>query len=207
MLLRSTPTLAAGPTAGRTTPRWASTSGTMWRPSVRCWPTVAAGHDVCSQGMLPRAATLTKGLKHPQMCAPAQPPTVLPSTPAPSHPSSAGSMVVRGRNSLSLSAADSGTWVITLQLARRRSMEQVGVVSDWLWWHGMCWEAKAGLAWSARFIVNASGLPWFHSNLQLFWILSYCPSTGEGPHAGAGEPGGGGGAGAAALCRRRRRLW
>lgn len=35
-------------------------------------------------------------------------------------------MVLRGRNSLSLSAADSGTWVLTLQLARRRTLEQVG---------------------------------------------------------------------------------
>lgn len=34
-------------------------------------------------------------------------------------------MVVRGRNVLSLSAADGGTWVLTLQLARRRSWAQV----------------------------------------------------------------------------------
>lgn len=36
-----------------------------------------------------------------------------------------GQMVVRGRNSLSLAAADGSVWVITLQLARRRSLEQV----------------------------------------------------------------------------------
>lgn len=40
-------------------------------------------------------------------------------------PVPAGSMVVRGRNSLFLSAADGGTWVLTLQLARRRTMDQV----------------------------------------------------------------------------------
>lgn len=34
-------------------------------------------------------------------------------------------MVVRGRNSLSLSAPDAGTWVLLVQLARRRTAEQV----------------------------------------------------------------------------------
>ena len=34
-------------------------------------------------------------------------------------------MVVRGRNSLSVSAADGGTWVLSLQLAQRRSTEEV----------------------------------------------------------------------------------
>lgn len=47
----------------------------------------------------------------------------MPSHPLP--PYCAGTMVVRGRNSLSLSAADSGTWVLTMQLARRRTLEQV----------------------------------------------------------------------------------
>ncbi len=83
---------------------------------------------MCLQGVLPRASTPTEGLEryHSQVCtntathAPASNPPARPHTFLP------GSMVVRGRNSLSLSAADSGTWVITLQLARRRSMEQVG---------------------------------------------------------------------------------
>ena len=39
-------------------------------------------------------------------------------------------MVVKGRNSLSLSAADSGLWILMLQLARRRTLDQVG----WLDW-------------------------------------------------------------------------
>ncbi|EFN55528.1 hypothetical protein CHLNCDRAFT_52345 [Chlorella variabilis] len=38
---------------------------------------------------------------------------------------SIGTMVVRGRNTLSLSAPDSGTWVLMMHLARRRTMEQV----------------------------------------------------------------------------------
>ena len=33
-------------------------------------------------------------------------------------------MIVRGRNSLTLSAADEGTWILTLQLARRRTLDQ-----------------------------------------------------------------------------------
>jgi hypothetical protein len=33
-------------------------------------------------------------------------------------------MIVRGRNSLTLSAADEGTWIVTLQLARRRTLDQ-----------------------------------------------------------------------------------
>lgn len=33
---------------------------------------------------------------------------------------------MKGRNSLALSAADSGLWILMLQLARRRTLEQVG---------------------------------------------------------------------------------
>ncbi|KAI3425891.1 hypothetical protein D9Q98_007864 [Chlorella vulgaris] len=38
---------------------------------------------------------------------------------------SIGSMVVRGRNSLVATAAEGGTWVLTLQLARKRSLAEV----------------------------------------------------------------------------------
>ena len=35
-------------------------------------------------------------------------------------------MVVRGRNSLVVTAADSGLWVISAEIARRRSLDEVG---------------------------------------------------------------------------------
>jgi hypothetical protein len=48
----------------------------------------------------------------------------------------AGNLVVRGRNSLGISAADGGTWVLMLQLARRRTLEQASrrAPSEMLLW-------------------------------------------------------------------------
>ena len=41
----------------------------------------------------------------------------------------AGGMVVRGRNTIHFSAADSGRWLLTLQLARRRSLEEASAAA------------------------------------------------------------------------------
>ncbi len=50
--------------------------------------------------------------------------------------SPAGTLCIRGRNSLSLSAADPGIWVLLLQLARKRTINQVGSVGQLGCWAG-----------------------------------------------------------------------
>ena len=55
-------------------------------------------------------------------------------------------MIVRGRNSLTLSAADEGTWIVTLQLARRRTLDQVSASFSQRGWEG--WElCRDGALW------------------------------------------------------------
>lgn len=76
--------------------------------------------------------------------------------------------MLRGRNSLSLSAADSGTWVITLQLARRRTQEQVG--RDTVHWQLQAGPVlPASSCWSLRLAPHCK-----HSSVP---IVIQCPSN------------------------------